>query len=165
MAKRCSKGDDEEVESDVIVAGKRKPSADLVLVSDGELTIEDSEVQPQDVEEAQLQDVEDMAADATSPALLLPHSQPATLPHHQPVGFLEESQRLDRIKIAEAATRPSHKGFNQRDLAEAVQTAVAALAAPRRKASADASIAEGPCRDSTFNYQNHDFCRLPVISI
>ena len=143
VAKRCSKGDDEEVESDAIVAGKRKLSADLVLVSDDELTIEGSEVQPQDVEEAQLQDVTDLAADATSLALLSPDSQPSQLFRAvNQWGFLKESQRLDRIKMAEAATRPSHKGFNQRKLAEAVQTAVAALGAPRRKASADASIAE-----------------------
>ena len=146
VARRRRKSNDEEGKSDMVVAAKRKLSPDLALVSDDEPTL-DSDVQLQDIEEPRLQDVEDMAADATSLALLSPDlNQSAQLFRTiNQWGFLDDSQRLDRIKIAEAATRPSHMGFNQRELAEAVHTAVAALAAPRRKASADTSIAEGPC--------------------
>ena len=152
VAERRSNGNNEEVESDMIVAGKRTLPTDLFLVSDDELTL-DSEVQPKDVDEPRLHDVEDTAADETSLALLSPDSnQPSQLFRTiNKWGFLDESQRLYHIKIAEAATRPSHEGFNLRDLAEAVQTAVAALAAPRRKASADASITEGPCSDYTLD--------------
>ena len=135
VAQRRSKGNDEEGKSDVVVAAKMQLSSDLVLVSDGELALEDSEVQPQDVE--------DMAADAA--CLSLPSNQHSQLARAiNEWGFLDESQKIARLKIAEAATRSSHKGFHQRELAEAIQTAVAALAAPRRKASADASIDEGP---------------------
>ena len=136
VANRGSHCNDVEVESaDTAVAGKRTLCADVVLVSDDELTA-DSEAEPQDIEETCVD------AESSSP----PSNQHLKLFRKiNEWGLLDESQRLLRLKKAEAATRASHEDLNEAELAEIVQTAVAALSPPRRRASADASASEGLC--------------------
>ena len=129
-----SRKDLEEASADIRVARKRKFCADVAFVSDDELAIADLEAEPQDIEKTGVN------AKSSSPPS---HQHLQLFQKINEWGFLDESQRLERLKEAEAATRPLHKGLNAADLAEIVQTAVAALSAPRRRASADASAGEG----------------------
>ena len=131
VAKRGSARNDVDLESHAMVAAKRKFSADVMLASDDELTPLDA---------AELQDVEKPAAESSSPA---PNQHLQLFQKINEWGFLDESQRLERLKKVEEAMRPSPNGLDEAELANAVQTAVAALSAPRRRVSSDAFAGEG----------------------
>ena len=137
VAKTGSNREDVDVESaDMTLAGKRKHCADVALVSDDELTIADSEAEPHEIGKTFVD------AEFASP----PSNQHLQLFRKiNEWGLLDESQRLARLKEAETVTRRWRTGLDEAELAEIVQTAVAALSAPRRRASADASADEGLC--------------------
>ena len=134
VGKRGRNSKDVEVESHVTTAAERKFSAHQILVSHDDLTVADSEAEPQDIEKPGVD------AESSSPP---PKQHLQLFNKINEWGFLDDSQRLERLKKAEAAMRPSSTGLDEAALANAVQTAVAALSAPRRRASVDASANEG----------------------
>ena len=121
--------------SDVQYGAKRSLCEDAVPVPGDALAVADSDAQPWDVES--------FSQEATSLSAPPSNQHLRLFQKINEWGFLDESQRLERLKAAAAATRLSRNSLNQTELADVVQTAAAALSAPHRKASAKVCDAEG----------------------